>query len=172
MSTSSLPVGTLYDWYTRFLRELDRFAQRRLNREDAGDAVHDAYVRVMQYAGAATPENPRAYLYRVVGNVATDRALALKAQLERHDPDCDLESLLASAPEPDAVIEARERLQHCLQALDELPPTYRHAFILHRIDGLTQAEVAAALGIPKRSVERYIAKALEHCLTRMRALDP
>lgn len=169
---STLPAVTLYDWYTRFLRELDRFAQRRLNREDAGDAVHDAYVRVMQYTAAATPENPRAYLYRVVGNVATDRALALKAQSERHDTDCDLEGLLATAPEPDAVIEARERLRHCLQALDELPPAYRHAFVLHRVDGLTQAEVAAALGIPRRSVERYIAKALEHCLMRMRALDP
>jgi RNA polymerase sigma factor (sigma-70 family) len=169
---SAIPVGTLHTWYTHFVRELDRFAQRRLNHEDADDAVHDAYVRVMQYTAAAVPENPRAYLYRVVGNVATDRALALKAQSERHDPDCDLEDLLATAPAPDAVIEARERLRHCLQALDELPPAYRHAFVLHRVDGLTQAEVAAALRIPRRSVERYIAKALEHCLMRMRALDP
>ncbi len=168
---STLPLDTLQTWYARFARELDRYAQRRLGRDDAGDAVHDAYVRVWQYAGSAAPDNPRAYLYRVVGNVAFDRANALKAAAERIDSDCDLDTLIASAPSPEAALEARERLQRCVEALDELPEIYRHAFFLHRVDGMTQADVARALGIPQRSVERYIAKALDHCLTRMQTLD-
>jgi DNA-directed RNA polymerase specialized sigma24 family protein len=37
-------------------------------------------------------------------------------------------------------------------------------FLLNRIDGLTHLEIADALQLPQRTVERYCAKALAHVL--------
>lgn len=147
--------------------ELHAFARQRVGGEEAADVVQDAYLRVLQYADQGTLENPRAYLYRVTANVATDRGVAQKKCNDRLEHEIDLDTLNSETPGPEATIDSRQRLQRCLGALDELPPVYRHVFLLHRIDALTQGEIADALGIPKRTVERYIAKTLEHCLERL-----
>lgn len=157
----------LHVLYVNHARELGAFARQRVGGDEAADVVHDTYLRVLQYANQDVLENPRAYLYRVAANVATDRGVALRARNDRIEPEVDLDSLDSSTPGPEATIDARQRLQHCLAALDELPAVCRHVFLLHRIDGLTQGEIAAALDIPKRTVERYIANALEHCLKRL-----
>ena len=58
--------------------ELQRFAERRLgDRESARDIVQDAFLRVSatldaRADDAAAIENPRAFLFRVTGNLATD----------------------------------------------------------------------------------------------------
>lgn len=157
----------LHVLYESHARELRAFAQRRVGRDEAADVVHDTYLRVLQYAGRGGLENPRAYLFRVAANVATDRGAALKACNDRTESEVDLDSLDSPVPGSEAIIGARRRLESCLAALDELPAVYRHVFLLHRIDGLTQSEIAGALDIPKRTVERYVAKALEHCLKRL-----
>ncbi|MDD5241773.1 MAG: sigma-70 family RNA polymerase sigma factor [Sulfuricella sp.] len=156
--------NNLHVLFENHAHELGVFAQRRVDSEAAADIVQDTYLRVLQYADQGALENPRAYLYRVAANVAADRGAALKAYNDRLELDVDLDSLGSTAPGPEAVVDARKQLQRCLAALDELPAAYRHVFLLHRIDGLSHGEIAGALDIPKRTVERYVAKALEHCL--------
>lgn len=147
--------------------ELHAFVRQRVGGDEAADIVQDTYLRVLQYADQSALENPRAYLYRVAANVATDRGVALKARNDRIEHEVDLDSLVSATPGPEVTLDACQRMRRCLTALDELPAVYRHVFLLHRIDGLTQDEIADTLGIPKRTVERYIAKALEHCLKRL-----
>jgi len=156
----------LHALYADHRRELTAFARQRVGESEAADVVQDTYLRMMQYAGQVSLENPRAYLYRIAANVATDRGIAQKACDARLEQDIELDTLSAVAPSVEATVDARKRIDRCIAALDELPAAYRHAFLLHRIDGLTQGEIASALEIPRRSVERYIAKALEHCLKR------
>lgn len=159
--------ATLTNLYLLHSGELYSFARQRAGSEDAADIVQDTYLRVLRYADQSSLENPRAYLYRVAANVATDRGIARNKCNEKIEPEVNPDSLDSAAPCPEATLDARQRLQQCLAALDELPAAYRHVFLLHRIDGLPQGEIADALGIPKRTVERYIAKTLEHCLERL-----
>lgn len=156
----------LHILYEKHADELEAFARQRVGRDESRDVVHDAYLRLIDYAQETPLENPRAYLYRVTANVANDQGNRAKTRQAWIDPDTGPETLHATTPGPEATVLARKTLQGCLAALDELPEIYRHVFLLHRVDGLGQGEVAAALGIPKRTVERYIAKALAHCLAR------
>lgn len=157
----------LHVLYENHASELNAFARQRVGHDDSRDVVHDAYLRLMNYADDAVIENPRAYLYRVTANVANDHGARTKARNDWTEPDVDPDSLYSVAPGPEAAASTRNALQRCLAALEELPEIYRHVFLLHRVDGLSQGEVAAAIGIPKRTVERYIAKALAHCLERV-----
>lgn len=159
--------AALTNLYLLHSGELRAFARQRVGKDEAADVVQDTYLRVLQYADQSALENPRAYLYRVAANVATDRGVTQKKCNERLEPEVELDSLDSAMPGPEATIDSRQRLQRCLVALDDLPAVYRHVFLLHRIDGLTQGEITDALGIPKRTVERYIAKTLEHCLERL-----
>lgn len=161
--------SSLHSLYLAYARELTSFARRRVGHDESRDVVHDAYVRLVTYGEPESLDNPRAYLYRVTANVANDYG---KRSLQR---DALYEQEVATAPSsrvepsPEDRVEHGRTLQRCLAALDELPEVYRHVFLLHRVDGMPQAEIAASLGIPRRSVERYIAKALAHCLKAMEA---
>ncbi len=167
---SDCAVYNLQVLYEAHARELEAFARRRVGNDEARDVVHEAYLRVMNYSADAAIENPRAYLYRVTANVANDLGSRLNADLKSTEPDVELDTLVSLAPSPEATVAARNSLRRCMAALEELPETYRHVFLLHRVDGMGQSEIAFALGIPKRTVERYIAKALVHCLKRVQ--DP
>ncbi len=54
-----------------------------------------------------------------------------------------------------------------MAALDELPPQCRKAFRLHKLDGLSHAETAAAMGISRSAVEKHISAALKFLLARL-----
>lgn len=166
---SDSAVRKLHFLYDAHARELEVFARQRVGGDEARDVVHDAYLRLMDYAGEASIENPRAYLYRITANVASDRGSKTKSQTECIEPEADPDDLHSPLPGPEETAISRHTLQHCLGALEELPEIYRHVFLLHRVDGIGQGEIAAALGIPKRTVERYVAKALAHCLKRVSA---
>lgn len=169
---SDCALRELHALYDAHARELEAFARQRVGGEEARDVVHDAYLRLMYYAGEAVIENPRAYLYRVTGNAANDHVAKALRRGEWTEPDADPDMAECSSPGPEQRAEIRNTLNRCIAALDELPEIYRHAFLLHRVDGMAQGEVAAALGIPKRTVERYIAKALAHCLKRLQPPPP
>lgn len=161
-----MPKGTnnLHLLYIRYAGELTAFASRRVGIAEADDVVQETYLRVMKYAEQTELENPRAYLFRIAANVSSDHGNLVTADRDRFDAAVDPDTFSSELPDHEADWDAARRLRLCLAALERLPAIYRHVFLLHRIDGMTQGEIAEALDIPKRTVERYIAKALERCL--------
>jgi RNA polymerase sigma-70 factor (ECF subfamily) len=66
------------------------------------------------------------------------------------------------ADEPDAVqaLAARQRLTAILAALAQLSPQTQRVFRMHKLEGLSHSEVAAALGISRSAVEKHMIAAL------------
>lgn len=57
-----------------------------------------------------------------------------------------------------------EVLQEVDALLDGLPARVREAFLLAQLEGLTYGEIAARMDVCERSIKRYIAQALAHCM--------
>jgi RNA polymerase sigma factor (sigma-70 family) len=165
-----MPFATSLVFETLFRRhqqELLKFAGLHSNEEVAEDLVQEAYLRLMRQAQTEKIDNPRAYLYKITRNLSAD--YLRKGQIRsryQDDSGLELDSIADPQPELEIEIEAQDKLQRCLDALDSLPEVYRHVFLLHRIDGMTYAEIGTALKIPARTVERYAAKALAHCFAK------
>jgi RNA polymerase sigma-70 factor (ECF subfamily) len=73
-----------------------------------------------------------------------------------YQPDAVLtweDVLPAPVPTPESEIELRESWEQLEQALNALPPDQRLVFILHAIEGLSYAEIAAMLHRPRRAVK-------------------
>ena len=81
-----------------------------------------------------------------------------------------------NAPSPDVLSAGRRVIREEAAALmDEflqgLPPKKREAFVLHVIEGLTAAEIAAAIDVPDRTVYSRVRSAqdeLEQFVSRRR----
>lgn len=57
---------------------------------------------------------------------------------------------------------SRGAIDRIEQALAKLPARRRNIFLLHRLDGLSYAEIADRYGISTKRVEQHIAAAMLH----------
>ena len=62
----------------------------------------------------------------------------------------------------------RDRLERIRDAINDLPVSCRAAFVMHRFEGRSYGEIAAALGVSRTVVENYVARALDMCQSSTR----
>ena len=74
--------------------------------------------------------------------------------------------------EGDRLIQLRELEEQLAQALAQLPPEYRLAFELNRMEGKSLEEVAQRMGVSTRTVERYRDKAIALLQTELKEYLP
>lgn len=162
-------IRLLFDrLFRRHRNDLLRFSQRQGHGAEAEDLVQDAFLHLLEQPEAEAIQNPTAYLYRSTRNLGTnhyrwEQVRGLHGGSEPVDPD----SLSSQAPGPEAAAAGAAELERMLAVLDQLPELQRHAFLLHRLDGLSYGEVGKALGVSAKSAQRYVQKAFEHCLRQL-----
>lgn len=101
---------------------------------------------------------PEAFLTRTV------KRLWMNARRDRHSDLYIAETpeelpLMDLGPTPDEVLAADECLKRMTQILDSINPRTREVFFLHRLDGLSYAQIAQQLGISISAIEKHIARA-------------
>jgi RNA polymerase sigma-70 factor (ECF subfamily) len=137
--------------------------------EDAEDLAQEVFVRFAQQKSAQPIANVEAFLFRIAANLLRDRFRRNKTHhVQAHFPidECVSEQL-GEAPSEEHVYEEQERLRAFLQALEELPPKCRAAFLLQRYEGMSYSAVAQHLGISVSAVEKHMMKALLHFDARL-----
>ncbi|GAB1618564.1 sigma-70 family RNA polymerase sigma factor [Pseudomonas sp. NGC7] len=150
------------DLYCEHHGWLNGWLRKRLgNTFDAADLTQDTFVRVIKARSALDIREPRPYLSRIAKGLLID--LIRRRSLEQ----AYLEAL-ASLPE--ALQPSLEEQAILLQALVEidrllqgLGPKVKQVFTLSQFDGLTYPQIAEHMNISVRSVNNYMAKAMEHC---------
>ncbi|MCA9469773.1 MAG: sigma-70 family RNA polymerase sigma factor [Nitrospira sp.] len=162
----SLNIEALFHSYHRslvvYLRHLMKCP------DSAEEIAQDTYLRLQTHAPSGKITHPRAYLFRTAHNLAMDQ-LAKHVTEGKYRTHGDIHQEMASlAPEPDRIAESRERLALIAEALNELPPPCRQAFMLNKFHYLTHAEIAIHLGVSQSMVEKHLMRALSHCRTRLK----
>ena len=165
---TQLRFKTLAQAVEAYYEDLRRFVRRRTGSESlADDVVQDAWVRASTSA-AAMPENAKAYVVRMAGNLAIDH---LKRETARSVREAGIttDQTVCDVPSPETEVAARQELAILAAAVRELPAKRRRIFILYRGQGLTMREIAERLGISRKTVQKQVSRAMIHCEARMRA---
>ncbi len=125
-----------------------RVARREVGDEGADDVAQETFLivrrRLPEFSGAAV----QGWLYRITVNVARNH------RRRRHRQH----RAVANAPVPsgplgpDDVLARDEAVELMERFVATLRPKQREAFVLHVLEGVPAREVAAALGIPTRTV--------------------
>jgi RNA polymerase sigma-70 factor (ECF subfamily) len=141
-----------------------RLLQRgRSNRKDIDELIQEGFLRLCRYQREqnAPVRDPVGFLVDVVEKVHIDH-LRRAARTQRIFSDQPVEEFdcvdTASSAEQDA--EAHELIERIERSLAVANPRTREAFLLHRFEGMSYAEIAKQLGISTRAVTNHIAKAL------------
>jgi RNA polymerase sigma-70 factor (ECF subfamily) len=136
---------------------------------EAEDLLQELWMKVRQQP-AGPVANGKAYLFRMAQNLVIDRLRERQRRMQRERRWSDAATDFASsAVEPvdqrktaEEQILDREEIATLTSAIANLPEGARRAFELHKIEGLSHAEVAARLGISKSGVEKHMAVAMKY----------
>lgn len=147
--------------YLRHIGPLRSFLAARVGcRETATELAHESFVRLMASEGGETILNPRAFLFRIAGNLAIDHWRANPVRPEQFSDIADCEHLACESPGPERHVVARQQLERLRRAVEALPPKCQRIFIRHKFDGCPQAEIATEFGISRNAVEKHLIRAL------------
>ncbi len=138
--------------------------------DEADDAVQETFVRLWERRAHLDPEQSvRAYLVRAVRNrvfnLARDRQTR-RALLDAHAAHA------SGASAPDELVHAAGLAERVEAFLAELPDRQRTALALTRVEGLSHAEAADAMGCSPRTVNNHIVRGLRTLRDRLAASDP
>ena len=147
-------------------RSLKSYLMARLgNEQEVQEVTQEAYARMLQLHQPGAISFLRAYLFKTAAHIAVDRArqrrIRTKIDQSLGGPE------LVDSISPDRQVLASEELEMVEQALRELPPNYRRAFILRRYYESSPEEIAATLGTGARMVRNYISRATIYCKLRL-----
>lgn len=127
--------------------------------DDADDLIQEAFLRLHEYRKSRQVHEPEAFLVRTVQNLSIDAHRATARHGVCVAADDEVHRLVDPNPLPDEVLATQQRLLQLRQGLEALTPRTREVLLLNRIDGLSQPQIAAQLGITVSGVEKHIAKA-------------
>lgn len=125
---------------------------------DVDDIVQETYARLSTVESVDNIHNIRNYTFQAAHSVIITHlrhSRIVSIQSVAH-----LEALETISPEPDPECQTadRDELRRLAEAIANLPVKIRTVFVLRRIDGLSQREVAERLGLSESTVEKHMSK--------------
>jgi len=154
----------LADTVVAHYRELVDFLSRRTgSRESAQDCAQEAWIRLATSRTLKAPiDNLRAYVFQVAANLAIDFQ-------RQHAAEQRKQALYAQSRLPDAapdtldIASLRQTIARLEAAILSQPLRTRQIFLMHKIDGDSYADIAQALAVSVKTVEKHMTRVLLAC---------
>jgi RNA polymerase sigma factor (sigma-70 family) len=149
----------------RTWRALTRLFGRLGKRRDVDDILQEAFTRSYEIGGPSALRSYRAFLWRPAPHHVPSHGARASSRLITPIDDLPLADVYRqlTAESPEAHLEANQRFMSFCRAVGGLPEHARRAFVLKKVYGLSQQDIAERLGITPAEVERHIANGLLRC---------
>ena len=122
----------------------------------AEDTAQEAFVRLWKNCAKVPIEKAKSFLFTTANNLFLDEAKHRKVKLkfQQYVPKNQ------TSESPEFLLEEQEFKDQLEKAIDALPEGQREVFLMNRIDKMKYREIAEALGISQKAVEKRMHKAL------------
>ncbi len=155
-ATSRAYVGATGATFRKEGKRLFDFIRRRVRtEEDAEDILQDVFYQLVTSYSVVEPiEHLSSWLFKVARTKIIDwyrrrKPRALAADDANQDGPINLEEILYDPTQsPDEVYGRSIIWTELADALDELPEEQREVFVMHELEGMSFAEIAASTGEP------------------------
>jgi len=157
--------------FLSFRKQLARAVSSIVPTKEIEDIVQETYVRVCQIENPAGIRHPRAFLLTTARNLAFDhikRSESRYSQSIERDGELDLGEVDDHhVDETYQHVAAGEEFSNFCEAVRILPVQCRKVFVLKKVYGYSQREIAIELEISESTVEKHIAHGMKRCINFM-----
>jgi RNA polymerase sigma-70 factor (ECF subfamily) len=137
------------------------------------DAAQQVFLVFSRRLNDVPPGKERAFLVQTAIRVASN---CRRGQRRRRElPGGTLDDHGGTAPDPERLLQQKQRCELMEQLLDTVPDSLRVVFVLFELEGMTSSEIASLLGIPRGTVVSRLRRARETfsaAIAAMRARYP
>jgi len=132
--------------------------RRSLGGLEIEDVIQETYTRLVAAESVAHVHDARSYTFQVAGSVVIDHLRRMKVVPISSLPDLDYLEVVSEEPSPERQAIDRDELNRLARMIATLPGRVREVFVLRRVHGLSQREVAQRLGLSESTVEKHMAR--------------
>lgn len=139
------------------------FTRRVRNPDDVDDLMQDLSVQLLRRGHTTGITHMRGYLFQVAANVLHDHGRYLASRRsDQHDAYDDDQHAVPSEISMERIAIGAQTLSRVLAAMERLPQRTQDVFFLRALSHRTHDEIARALGISTRVVQRHMVRALQY----------
>lgn len=149
-----------YEWNA----PLQRFMQSKgLDMAKSADVVQETFMRLWTNCAKVPIEKSKSFLFTAANNLFIDEYRKSKTQIK-----------LKQKPQKESThedgqfhVETQEFQKHLEEAIQSMTDASREVFIMHRFSEMSYQEIADALELSKKSIEKRMTKALKHLASKL-----
>ena len=157
---------SIHSIYMSLRGNLARAVSKIVPPKEIEDIVQETYVRVCQIEKKAEIRAPRSFLFKTAHNLALDhikRAESRLADSIEEMGESGFGEAERIADETFDQVASNEEFSLFCEAVRQLPMQCRRAFILKKVYGHSQREIARNMTLSESTVEKHIAQGVKRC---------
>lgn len=133
---------------------------RRIAGLEIDDIVQETYARLIAVESVANIENVKNYMFQTAYSVLVTHVRRSKVVSFQTVSDLDQIGAMSSEFTPETQVIDRDELQRLGEAIAALPGKIQDVFVLRRVRGLSQRDVARTLGLSESTVEKHMSRGI------------
>jgi RNA polymerase sigma factor (sigma-70 family) len=144
-------------------RDLRAYLSRYSRESDVDDVVQESFLQLLRARQTRSIANVRAYLFRVARNGVF--MLFRRPDIFSSEAITDACALSVVEDRPGVAerVSMAEEVALLLDAIDTLPARCREIFVLRKLHGVSQKEIASRLGLSEQTVQVQVARGAKKC---------
>lgn len=160
-------------WFTEEVQPHEPDLRAYLRRQfpkltDVDDMVQESFARLLRARETGRVDCVRAYLFTIARNAAN--ALLRRPKIFDENPITDSAVLRIVEVGADVAEQVctNQEVAFLLDAIDALPARCREIFILRKLQGVSQKEIARRLGLSEQTVQVQVGRGAKKCAQFLR----
>lgn len=142
-----------------------------VKKDDVEDIVQETFIKSYEAGLKQEIKFERTYMLRTARNLALNHVSSASQRKNQYLDDLEhLPSDLTSNT-LESQIESKERFLNFCRATDSLSVEVKRVFLLKKVYGLSQKDIAKYIGLSESTVEKHVAKGLLQCSLYLQQLS-
>lgn len=134
---------------------------------DIDDVVQETYAILATKATVDTINDPKTYAFQVAYSVILQQLRHSRVVPITAVADIGTLEAVMDQPSPEDTVLARSELEHVRRAIEALPRKTRAAFVMRRVEGLSQQEIARRMNLSQHTIQKQVARGIKLLLAQL-----
>lgn len=163
-------VGDIKSIFLSMRTTLTQAVSKIVPVHEVEDIVQETYVKLCLVKNPNLIKHPKSYLYKMAQNLARDHVKTASYRLSDPLESID-EAWIDQGDEVYRLAVSSEEFRQFCEAVRQLPLQCRRAFVLKKVYGYSQKDIAKELKISESTVEKHVALGLRRCAGKMHSKE-
>ncbi|TWB33653.1 RNA polymerase sigma-70 factor (ECF subfamily) [Nitrospirillum viridazoti] len=133
---------------------------------DIDDVVQETYAILATKATVDTINDPKTYAFQVAYSVILQQLRHSRVVPITAVADIGTLETVMDEPSPEDTVLARFELEQVQRAIEALPRKTRAAFVMRRVEGLSQQEIARRMNLSEHTIQKHVARGIKLLLAQ------